>query len=64
MTLSFNSAYMCRLLQISTRGLTGSIRFDEKGRRKDVKLDVLNLRNNSFVKVIFEHFSQKKNVKA
>ncbi|XP_031550869.1 glutamate receptor 3-like isoform X2 [Actinia tenebrosa] len=36
--------------KVSTRGMTGSIAFDEKGRRKDVQFDVLNLRNNLFVK--------------
>ena len=30
------------------RGRTGNIKFDEKGSRKEVNLEILNLQNNSF----------------
>ena len=29
-------------------GRTGKVKFDEKGSRKEVNLDILNLQNNSF----------------
>ena len=32
-------------------GLTGPIHFDEYGTRTDIKLEILNLRNNFFKKV-------------
>ena len=32
-------------------GLTGPVKFSEDGKRTRVELEILNLRNNSFVKV-------------
>ena len=37
--------------QVNLDGATGNIEFNEKGKRTGVELDILNLRNNSFVKV-------------
>ena len=43
---------LCSLyLQIQFTGLSGTVRFDVTGQRKVEAFDVLNLNNDSFVKV-------------
>ena len=37
-------------------GRTGKVKFDEKGSRKEVNLEILNLKNNSFRGVSILHF--------
>ena len=37
--------------QVNIDGITGPVKFNEDGMRAEVELDILNLRNNSFVKV-------------
>ena len=44
-------------LKVDIAGITGPVQFDENGRRIVSRLDILNLRNNSFKKV-----SSKKSV--
>ena len=39
------------LSQAKLNGSTGTIHFNEYGKRKGVELEILNLRNNSFQKV-------------
>ena len=36
-------------------GRTGNVKFDEKGSRKEVNLEILNLQNNSFRGVSIPH---------
>ena len=36
-------------------GRTGKVKFDEKGSRKEVNLEILNLQNNSFKGVSILH---------
>ena len=38
--------------QVYLYGITGEVKFDENGRRNGIHLEILNLRNNSFEKVI------------
>ena len=38
--------------QVNLDGITGEVKFDENGRRRGIQLEILNLRNNSFKKVI------------
>lgn len=37
--------------KVNLDGLTGPVQFSENGMRRNIELDVLNLRNNSFTKV-------------
>ena len=37
--------------QVHLDGLTGPVQFDEHGKRSEIELEILNLRNNSFEKV-------------
>ena len=37
-------------------GRTGKVKFDEKGSRKEVNLEILNLQNNSFKGVSILHW--------
>ena len=38
--------------QVNIDGITGPVKFGEDGMRTGVELEILNLRNNSFMKVI------------
>ena len=37
--------------QVKFNGMTGSVQFDDSGKRTDVTLEILNLQNGSFQKV-------------
>ena len=37
--------------KVTFNGMTGFVQFDNRGRRTDVSLEILNLRNDSFEKV-------------
>ena len=39
------------LEQVHLDGITGPVQFDEYGKRKEIDLEVLNLRNNFFERV-------------
>lgn len=38
-------------MQVNLDGLTGPVQFNEYGNRKGINLEILNLQNNSFIKV-------------
>ena len=39
------------LKQVKFEGFTGSVQFDDSGKRTQISLEILNLRNSSFQKV-------------
>ncbi len=52
--LQWSLSYMRRYFyyeQVYLDGLTGPVQFNEYGRRREIELEVLNLRNNSFERV-------------
>ena len=49
-TIFITENLMCNR-QVNFDGVTGSVRFSEDGERVGVKLEILNLRNDSFVQV-------------
>lgn len=49
--LSHAASHVVIFQQVNFIGLTGPVQFDERGKRTEIALDILNLRNNSFQKV-------------
>ncbi|CAH3162263.1 unnamed protein product, partial [Pocillopora meandrina] len=45
--------------KVTFNGMTGSVQFDNRGRRTDVSLEILNLRNDSFQKIGFWNSTER-----
>ena len=52
-SISSNISLSSHIQQVNIDGITGPVKFDDDGKRTAVELEILNLRNNSFVKVSY-----------
>ena len=43
--------YLCFYLQVEMDGLTGKIKFDQRGQRTDFELDIIELKRDGLTKV-------------